>query len=345
MNHKIHRSLPQIITCTCLGLTLSAGVAVTHIAHAAPTLSLRVYSSLPADENSAHYVWYQRFQNNIDANDKLKGKIKLNYFPNGMLGKEADATQQVRIGAINMMISGTSIWATLVPEVGVLDLGYLFKDYDHVGRALDGKPGKTLSDMMMDKANVMVLGYGYSLGARNVYTKKEVNTPNDLKNLKIRVLPVPNFIATLNHMGAVAIPMPGGEVYSGLQMGVIDGVEHDAATVFASKYYEIAKNATLTQHIYNPVMIAMNKSSFERIPTELRADVLAAAAEATDYERKQSQSMEQKAIKELESKGVVFKATDRDYFRQQVQSVWKGYMAKYPNTKAIVDDITAAENK
>lgn len=91
-----------------------------------------------------------------------------------MLGKEADATQQVRIGAINMMISGTSIWATLVPEVGVLDLGYLFKDYDRVGKVLDGKAGEQLSKLMMDKANVMVLGYGYNLGARNVYTKKAI---------------------------------------------------------------------------------------------------------------------------------------------------------------------------
>jgi TRAP-type C4-dicarboxylate transport system substrate-binding protein len=76
---------------------------------------------------------------------------------------------------------------------------------------------------------------------------------------------VPNFIATLNHMGAVAIPMPGGEVYSSLQMGVIDGVEHDAPTIYASKYYEIIKNGTLTRHSYNPLMIAMNKKSFEQI--------------------------------------------------------------------------------
>jgi TRAP-type C4-dicarboxylate transport system substrate-binding protein len=126
----------------------------------------------PADDSSAHYIWFSRFQENINNNAKLKGQIKLNYFANGMLGKEADATQQVRIGAINMMISGTSIWATLVPEMGVLDLGYLFKDYSQVGKALDGSAGEKLSALMMDKANVMVLGYGFNLGARNIYTKR-----------------------------------------------------------------------------------------------------------------------------------------------------------------------------
>lgn len=138
------------------------------------------------------------------------------------------------------------------------------------------------------------------------------------------MLPVPNFIATLNHMGAVAIPMPGGEVYSSLQMGVIDGVEHDAPTIYASKYYEIIKNGTLTRHSYNPLMIAMNKKSFEQIPEPLRADVLAAAKEATEYERQQASQKELEAIKTRRPKGSLSE-TDRAFFAQAVQPVWKAF--------------------
>lgn len=333
------RSARRFLALACLSSTLIAASIVSASAQAA--INFRVYSSLPGDDSSAHYIWFNRFQENLNKNEKLKGQIKLNYFANAMLGKEADATQQVRIGAINMMISGTSIWATLVPEIGVLDLGYLFKDYNQVGKALDGKAGEQLSKLMMDKANVMVLGYGYNLGARNVYTKKAIEKPEDLKNLKIRVLPVPNFIATLNHMGAVAIPMPGGEVYSSLQMGVIDGVEHDAPTIYASKYYEIIKNGTLTRHSYNPLMIAMNKKSFEQIPEPLRADVLAAAKEATEFERLQASKKEQEAIKNLESKGVTFRETDRAFFAQAVQPVWKAFLDKYPDLKPMLDEISA----
>lgn len=340
MKTTLYKTLRKTFIFSCLGASLAAGSLAFSSAQAA--VNLRVYSSLPADETSAHYVWFKRFQDNLNNNEKLKGQIKLNYFPNGMLGKEADATQQVRIGAINMMISGSSIWATLAPEIGVLDLGYQFKDYDQVGKALDGKAGEEISNLMAQKANTVVLGYGFSLGSRNVYTKKAIEKPEHLKNLKIRVLPVPNFIATLNHMGAVAIPMPGGEVYSSLQMGVIDGVEHDAATVYSSKYYEIVKNATLTRHIYNPIVIAMNKNSFQQIPETLRADFMAAAKEATEYERQQAHKMEQQAIKDLEAKGVNFRETDRDYFRQQVQPVWNDFLAKYPHMKSIVDEIGAA---
>ncbi|WP_130835407.1 TRAP transporter substrate-binding protein [[Erwinia] mediterraneensis] len=333
--------LRQIFTGALLSSLLFAAGSIANVAHA--TVNLRVYSSLTADDNSAHYIWFKRLQSNIEKDPQLKNEIKLNYFPNGMLGKEADATQQVRIGAINMMISGTSIWATLVPEMGVLDLGYLFKDWNQVGQALDGKAGETLSELMLKKANIVVIGYAYNLGARNVYTKKAIEKPDDLKNLKIRVLPVPNFIATINHMGPVAIPMPGGEVYSSLQMGVIDGLEHDSATVLANKFYEVAKNATRTQHSYNPIMIAINNNTFQKIPEQLRPAFLAAAREATEYERQQSSLIEQKAVKQLESLGMTFREIDRDALRNDVKPVWEAFLTKYPQMKTVVNDITAIQ--
>ena len=260
-----------------------------------------------------------------------------------MLGKEADAAQQVKIGAIDIMISGTSIWSTIVPEIGILDSGYLFNDMDHVGRSLDGDAGTKLASIMQTKANIKVLGFGYSLGARNIYTKKPVNQPEDLNSLKIRALPVPNFLETIKSMGAVPIPMPGGEVYSGLQMGVIDGVEHDAPTVLTSKYYEQTKYAILSQHIYNPIVAVMNKNAFERLPAELKEDFIAAAKEATDHERSLSASSEQKAIDELKSLGVNFVTVDRAYYKEKTKHVHEDFVKKYPQTKEIVEFIQSIE--
>ena len=333
--------LRKTLIGTLMASTLLMAGGISSMAQAA--VSLRVYSSLTADDNSAHYIWFKRLQSNIEKNPQLKDEIKLNYFPNAMLGKEADAAQQVRVGAINMMISGTSIWSTMVPEMGVLDLGYLFKGWDQVGKSLDGHAGQVLSDLMLKKTNVMVLGYPYNLGARNIYTKKVVEKPEDLKNLKIRVLPVPNFIATINHMGAVSIPMPGGEVYSSLQTGVIDGLEHDSTTVLANKFYEVAKNASLTQHSYNPLMITMNKNSFQRIPEALRPEFMAAVKEATEYERQQASATEAKAIDQLKSLGMVFHDIDRDALKHDVKPVWDAFLAKYPQMKEVVEDINAAQ--
>lgn len=311
-------------------LCLSA-IAFTSGSYAAPKVNLRVYSSLPENENSAHYIWYASFKENLEK--RVGDKVKFNYFPNAMLGKEADATQQVKIGAIDIMISGTSIWSTLVPEIGILDSGYLFNDMDHVGRSLDGNAGERLSAIMQKKANIQILGFGYSLGARNIYTKKPVNQPEDLNSMKIRALPVPNFLETIKSMGAVPIPMPGGEVYSGLQMGVIDGVEHDAPTVLTSKYYELTKHAMLSQHIFNPIIAVMNKRSFDRIPADLKDDFLAAAKEATLYERSLSAISEQKAIDELKSLGVNFVVVDREYYKAKTKHVHEDFIKKHPQTK------------
>lgn len=320
MSHAVRRHVLKTIAGCCLGAAVAFGGASP--AAAAP-VSLRVYSSLPADMNSAHFMWYERFRTSLES--KVKDAVKLNYFPNAMMGKEADAVQQVRLGAIDMMISGTSIWATIAPEIGVLDLGYLFEDNDQVGRLLDGKAGEVLADILQKKANVKPLAFGYSLGARNVYTRNPIKTPADLANVKIRVLPVPNFIATLKAMGAAPIPMPGGEVYSGLQMGVIDGLEHDAPTVLTSKFYEIAKYCTLTQHIYNPIVVMINKATYDRLSPELKKAFIEAAAEANDAERKGAAAAEAKAFEELKAKGVTVSTTDREYFRQAVKPVWAAY--------------------
>ncbi len=340
MNHVLRRLSVKTILRLVLGAALLSGLPS---GAQAANVTLRMYSSLPADANSSHYIWYERFKANLAA--KVKDAVTVNYFPNAMLGKEADAVQQVRLGAVDMMVSGTSIWSTIAPEIGVLDLGYLFTDSDHVGRALDGKAGELLSNLLISKANVRPLGFGYSLGARNVYTRQPIAKPTDLQNMKIRVLPVPNFIATLKAMGAAPIPMPGGEVYSGLQMGLIDGLEHDAPTVLASKFYEIAKYCTLTQHIYNPIVVVINKAAFDRIPEALKPDVLAAAAEATDYERKLAASTETKAFEELKAHGVTVTETDRAYFRQAVKPIWADFSAKYPDTAPILEAVQATERK
>lgn len=332
---KHRRTALKTVVAACVGL--SGLLMSASVANAAPTVALRMSSSLQGDMNSSHYVWFDRFQSSLKAS--VGDSVKITYFPNNMLGKESDVVQQVRLGAVDMMVSGTSIWSTLSPEVGVLDLGYLFTNNEHAGRALDGNAGKILTDLLLTKANVVTLGYGFSLGARNVYTKHLLKTADDLKGVKVRVLPVPNFVATLKAMGAAAVPMPFGEIYSGLQMGVIDGVEQDAPTVLAGKFYEVAKFATLTQHIYNPIVVTINKASFDRIPAELKPAILKAAEDATKYQRLQAAEAEVRAFDELKKLGVTVTTTDRDYFAKLVKPVWGEFAKQYPAVQPILDAV------
>jgi TRAP-type transport system periplasmic protein len=320
----------------------AAAVSAPFVGRAAAqaALTLRISSSLTADNNSSHFVWFSRFKNSLEASAGTR--IALNYFPNNQLGKESDVVQQTVIGSMDMMISGTSIWATVLPELGALDLGYLFVGNDHVGKALDGAAGSQLSKLLVERTGVRTLGYGYSLGARNVYTRNPLATPADLKGVKIRVLPVPNFVATLKNMGAVATPIPFGEIYTALQSGVVDGVEQDAPTVLGGKFYEIAKHCMLTQHIFNPVMPVMSRRAYERIPADLQAAVEAAAKDATAYQRAQAAQSEATAFLELKKLGVTVSTVDRDHFRKLVEPLWLSFGENYAAAKPIIEAIRAS---
>lgn len=335
---NMRRIALKIAIAACVGVS-TALVAVPS-AVAAPVVKLRLASALPADQNSSFYVWYEKFQANLKAS--LNDAIEITYFGNGMLGKESDTVQQVRLGGVDLMISGTSIWATVAPEVGVLDLGYLFDSYDHVGRALDGNAGTLISDILQKKANVKTLGFGYSFGARNVYTKKLIKTPADLQGVKLRVLPTPNFIATFKAMGATPVPMPFGEVYSGLQMGVIEGLEQDAANVLDAKFYEIAKYCTLTQHVFAPLVMEMNTASFEKIPAQYKEAFLKAAADATAYQRTRAIAAEGKAFDELKKRGLTVTNVDLETFRKAVKPVWTDFTKQIPTVQPIIDAVATA---
>ena len=143
-----------------------AGVMPTR-ARAQSAVTLRVSSSLTADQNSAHYIWYQRFAANVKS--ALGPRVTLGFFPNSQLGKEADVVQQVKVGSIDMMITGSSIWATVAPEFGMLDLGYMFDSNAHAAKALDGGVGAQLARILNDRTGCTVLGWASHFGPRSVY--------------------------------------------------------------------------------------------------------------------------------------------------------------------------------
>lgn len=308
-------------------------------------VTLKMSSSLTTGTNSAHWVWYDKFTQLL--NSRTNGRIKIQYFPNNQLGQEADVVKQVKLGTVDMMISGSSIWSTVVPEMSILDMGYLFQsqnNLDSAGKVLDGDAGNTLTKMMVDKAQVQILGWSYSFGFRNICTKKPVKVASDLHGLKIRVLPVTNFVATLKLMGAVATPIAFGEVYTSLQTGVIDGLEHDFATILANKFYEVANNITLTEHIFNPNITVISQQAMNKIPSDLRSTFVQAAQEATTYQRTQATTTSLNALAALKQKGATVYPIDRNQFKQDVQPLWTSFTSQYPDTKPILNGILSVQS-
>jgi len=313
------------------------------ISRAQSPISLRFSSSMLADDNAAHYVWEQHFTQSLQAG--APDRFKIDYFPNNQLGKESDVVQQVKVGSIDMMVTGSSIFATISPEIGMLDLGYVFDNYAHVARAMEGPAGATLNDILQKRSGCTILTWASHFGPRSVYTKQPVHSLAELKGVKLRVLPTPAFIETFKIMGAIPTPIPIGELYMAVQTGVVDGFEHDAATVLASKFDEVVKYCWTTEHLFSPMTVVTGKRTLDRIPAELRPAFFKAVADATAQQRTIAGEKGVAALAELKKKGMVFSpmsAADRSTVRKEMEArLWSEFARQYPSTAPLFASIAS----
>ncbi len=317
-----------------------AAPAVVGRARAA-TMRMRLSSSLPNDPKYANgRVFSDKLAEALTANG-LAERITVQFFPDNQLGQEIDVINQVKLGVVDMMVSGSSISANLVPLVGLLDLGYLFTSYEQQTRALDAGAAKPLEAALLKGSGIHIIGWAYNFGARSVLARKPINTPDDLAGLKIRTLPNPIITECLRLMGAAATPLAFGEIYTALQAGVLDGLEHDPPTILASKFYETAKYYSLTEHIYSPLTTYFSDATFRRMDPKLREAFLDAAAKASVATRAHGLAMVSEALAGLKERGVTVVDCDREAFRKRVLPQTDAFMQRLPDSKPAIDIIRA----
>jgi tripartite ATP-independent transporter DctP family solute receptor len=321
---------------------LAAAPALIGRAEAA-TLKLKCSSSLPNDPKYANgRVYYDNLVKSLKANG-LGEQIEVTFFPDNQLGQEIDVINSVKLGVIDLMVSGSSISANLVPLVGTFDLGYLFTSYQQQTKAFEAGAAKPIEDALLKGANIRVISWAYNFGARSVLAKKPVKGPEDLAGLKIRTLPNPVITECLRLMGAAATPLAFGEIYTALQAGVLDGLEHDPPTILASKFYETSKNYALTQHIFSPLATYFSDTTFNRMDPKLREGFLDAAKKAAIDTRAHGLAMESEALKTLVDKGVTVVECDKEAFRKRVAPQTDNFIKARPEAKPVVDLIRATQ--
>ncbi|AUC98584.1 TRAP transporter substrate-binding protein [Bradyrhizobium sp. SK17] len=309
----------------------------------AAAMKMRCSSSLPNDPKYANgRVYYDNLVKSLKANG-LGEQIDVTFFPDNQLGQEIDVINSVKLGVIDLMVSGSSISANLVPLVGTFDLGYLFTSYQQQTKAFDAGAAKPIEAALLKGANIHIIGWAYNFGARSVLAKKPVKTPEDLAGLKIRTLPNPIITECLRLMGAAATPLAFGEIYTALQAGVLDGLEHDPPTILASKFYETAKHYALTQHIFSPLAVYFSDTTFNRMDPKLREGFLDAANKAAIETRAHGLAVEKEALATLVEKGVTVVECDKEAFRKRVLPQTDNFIKARPEAKAVVDLIRATQ--
>src|SRR3954468_20967325 len=334
------RSLLRAAGTASLGAALSP--AIIGKAGAAP-MKMRLSSSQANDPKFANgRVYYDNLIKQLKAAN-LADQIEVQFFPDNQLGQEIDVINSVKLGVIDMMVSGSSISANLVPLVGTFDLGYLFDSFPQQTKAFDAGASKPIEEALLKGANIRIIAWAYNFGARSVLSKKKVETPDDLSGLKIRTLPNPIITECLRLMGAAATPLAFGEIYTALQAGVLEGLEHDPPTILASKFYETAKNYALTQHNFSPLAVYFSETTFARMDPKLREGFLDAAKKAAIDTRAHGLAVEIEALKALADKGVTIVECDKDAFRKRVLPQTDNFIKARPEAKPVVDMIRATQ--
>jgi TRAP-type transport system periplasmic protein len=251
--------------------------------------------------------------------EKSGGDIEVQVFPDGQLGDEAAIADGVGNGSIDIGLGG--VVDPIDPKLNVITLPFLFKDLDAVHAFLDGPVGKEVFSTGADNGFHM-LGALDSGFRQFALTKGAVNTPADMKGVKIRVPGNPVLLATMNALGALPQSIPFGEVYTALQSGVVDGTEPEMRDFADQKWYETTKYMSLSNYVWTPNCWFMNNDRYEGLSDKDKAAVDEAVVETTAWYRGKLADTYAEVQKTLEGNGVTFNTVDQAPFRDMVGPVY-----------------------
>jgi tripartite ATP-independent transporter DctP family solute receptor len=319
---------------------IAVGALYAGTLQAEPDL-LRLSHSHQAQMSSEIHSAAVRFRDYV--NERTEG-IEVRIYPNNSLGQEREVYEAMQFGAgADCAISGTAILSNFYRRAGVLDLPFLWRDLDHLHATLDGPVGDDLA-AELQQVNFRVLAWLDSWGARNVVTTREpVRRAEDLAGLKIRTIPTPVYIATVNALGASATPMAFGEIYTALETGVLDGFEHTPTVVLAGRFYEVAHHLTLTRHLYGPLAMVCSAQRWAELHESDRRLVAEAATLTSRWQRGQTAEREREALDRLAGEGVDIHTIDVGQFRSQAQSLRLQLAAKMKAVDLLKDIEAAAK--
>jgi len=264
---------------------------------------------------------YEKFKEIIEA--RSNGQVEVQIFPNAQLGSEEEVNQMIKMGTVAVNTASTGGLAGFVPEIELFNLPFIFRDLDHFYKVVDGPVGKRIGKSIEDRLDCVFLGWWYS-GIRNVWNNKvAVKSPADLKGLKIRTMGSPIFVDTWNALGAQATPMSFGELYTGLQQGVVDGAECDMVDLWVEKFYEVTKYVSFTKHMFLANVLIMSKKQYDKFTPAIQTAIWEAAEAAKMAERKALEDMTNSLQSQLEAKGLKFYNVDQKPFIKGVEGVYK----------------------
>lgn len=283
----------------------------------------------------SYHLALEKFAEEVDKNSD--GKIKIEIFPSGQLGNERDLVEGLTMGTIDMALSNSGNLASFIDSYQVFDLPFLFRDNEHAHKVLDGEIGQNALNSL-NEIGIQGLA-NWENGFFSLWnSKRAIENPEDFKGLKIRANDNPIHIDSYDALGASAITMGWGEVYTAIQNGTVDGVSVSIPSMYTAKIQEVAPYISTSSEFYVTVILMMNKNKFDNLPEDLQKVLVEAAQEVTSYQREINADMEKEFIEDLKENG--FEVTHPDKQKMKDAS-WQPVYDKYAEDlgKDIIDSI------
>lgn len=282
-----------------------------------------------AEDRSTHRALVEHFKKPVE--EKSKGSISVQIYANSVLGGDSELTESVAMGTLEAALPSTSVLVSYSDDFGIMDMPYLFNSPEKAFEAMDGDLGDYFNEKL-EKVGIHGLGYSYN-GLRSMTnSSKPIEAPEDLKGLKMRVMENEVFIDFFETLGASATPMSFNELFTGLQQHTVDGQENPPSLIYASKFQEVQKYLSLTEHVNNFLGFIMNKDFYDSLTKEQQKIVQDAAQEFVDYQRKMELEDTEEYVKKLEAEGMqVNSLTDeqKTKFRQELEPMYEKYREKF----------------
>ena len=306
---------------TALTLALAAGFSTM----AAAQTTMRISVSIP--QNSHQGVAIDAFAKEVEK--RTGGRYKIQAFYSSSLGAEREATEAVQLGTQELTVTSTGPVPNFVPEVKILDVPFLFRDYGHARAVLDGPIGQELLQKF-DARGIKALAWGENGFRHMTNSKRPVNGPDDLKGLKMRTMENPVHVQAYKGFGIIPTPMAFSEVFTALQQGTVDGQENPLSVITSAKFDQVQKYLTLTGHVYSPCVFLMNKEAFDKLSAADRTAFLEAAKEGVKANRLRVDSDEKLAVADLRAKGMtVVDQVDKTRYQATLTPVYADFEKQF----------------
>ncbi len=234
---------------------------------------------------------------------RTNGDVEITIYPANQLGNDAAMINGARGGTIDIVSSGASNFNGIVPNTAALELPFVFRSAQHAYKVLDGAVG---TGVLGELAPHGLKGLAYWENGWRSFTnnKRPIRTPEDAKGLKIRSTPNPYHIQAFKLLGMNPSPMPISELYTALETGTFDAQEHPINVTWSAKFYEVQKHLTMSNHVYSPLVLVMNKAKFDSLPANVQTVIVESAREAATYQRALNASNAGKVVADLKKSGM-----------------------------------------